>query len=178
MECELNQAAGREAPSTTMWLPAQALNCYEGDARLRSWLTEPGLLTQRMRAIGGPAFRLNVIREETNASGHLREIELLCAGQPWLYAETRVPATTLAAHRWLCELGGSALGEVLAARADVDREPLAFALESPESPLVSRALARARLAPQSLWVRRSSFTVGGSPFVLHEIFHPRIGVMA
>ena len=32
-----------------LWLPASALGCYEGNARLRSWLTTPGLLTHRVR---------------------------------------------------------------------------------------------------------------------------------
>jgi chorismate lyase len=171
---EVTDATPRPPP---MWLPAQALNCYEGDARLRSWLTEPGLLTGRMRTLGGQAFALCIVRERTGAEGHLRAIELKCGPRVWLYAETQVPAATLELHPWLGRLQGAALGEVLARRDDVRREAFEFArLESGE-PLIARALARAGLEPQALWVRRSRYEVGGHPFVLQEVFYPGTGVL-
>ncbi|MGB8327806.1 MAG: chorismate lyase [Steroidobacteraceae bacterium] len=173
----MNEAAMQHAPATKMWLPAQALDCYEGNARLRSWLTEDGLMTARMRAAGGAAFRLNVIGEATDATGHLRAIELLCGDRVWLYAETRVPAPTLARHPWLARIGKAALGEVLAARTDLARDPFEFARELPESQVVSRALERAGLTAQPLWVRRTRYQVGGAPFVLREVFFPGTGAL-
>jgi len=161
----------------TLWLPGAALNCYEGDARLRSWLLEPGVLTSRMRRMAGADFRLNVVRETTDSGGHLRAIELCAGARAWLYAETRVPGATLRVHSWLATLHGNALGEVLAARDDVRREPLVFARELETSPLIARALARrASLAPQPLWIRRSAYQVGGAPFLLHEVFYPDTGI--
>ncbi len=161
-----------------LWLPAQALNCYEGDARLRSWLLEPGVLTRRMRRIAGGQFRLNVIQETTDAAGRVRAIELCAGARAWLYAETRIPAATLSAHSWLATLEGRALGEVLATRDDVRREPLEFARELESSAPIARALARRpSLAPQPLWIRRSRYQVGGAPFVLHEVFYPDTGMI-
>jgi chorismate--pyruvate lyase len=161
----------------TLWLPGAALNCYEGDARLRSWLLEPGVLTSRMRHMAGADFRLNVVHEVTDSGGHLRAIELCAGARAWLYAETRVPGATLSRHSWLATLQGRALGEVLAARHDVRREPLVFARELDTSPLIARALARRPgLAPQPLWVRRSGYQVGGAPFLLHEVFYPDTGI--
>jgi chorismate-pyruvate lyase len=161
-----------------MWLPGHALNCYEGDPRLRSWLLEPGLLTARMQRECGAAYRLNVIDEQRDDSGFTRIIELLVSDVPWIYAETRVPAATLTAHPWLAQLGRKPLGEWLAARKDIVREELEYCRAYDDDPLVGRALARTKLAPQPLWVRQTRLAVGAAPFVLHEVFFPHTGAHA
>ena len=161
-----------------MWLPGSALNCYEGDAHLRSWLLTPGLLTQRMRDTGGAAFHMNVIGEFTDDGEHRREIELVCDGQVWVFAQTRVPATTLAQHPWLAQIGRTALGEALAAHGRVDRSEFEYALLLDDSEVVRKALARAGQPPRALWVRRSSFAVDGAPLQLQEVFLPGVGQRA
>jgi chorismate--pyruvate lyase len=161
--------------SARMWLPGHALNCYEGDALLRSWLTEPDLLTQRLARECGTAYRMRVVAQTHDAGGFTRAIELLVDDLPWVYAETRVPEPTLAAHQWLTQLGNRPLGEWLAERQDLTRSELEFCKVFPDDPLVARALARARLAPQALWVRRTCFAVSGAPFVLRELFYPHTG---
>ena len=140
-------------PASVMWLPGQALNCYVGDAALRSWLLTPGLLTLRIREAAGAGFVMNLLREERVADAHWREIDMGCDGVPWMFAHTRIPAATLAAQPWLGSIGRRTLGEALA----------------------GRALAHAGLPAQPLWIRHSAFRTAGAPFDLYEVFLPAIG---
>lgn len=85
-------------PSDTRWLSGVELVTHEERAALRSWLLTPGLLTQRIRAAAGTDFSMSVLREQTTASGHEREIDMRCAGVVWLFAHTSIPAPTLSAQ--------------------------------------------------------------------------------
>ena len=155
------------------WVPAHELTLRESDTALRSWLTTPGLLTERVRAAVGAQFRLRVVDESTSGGDLMRRIELGRDGEPWIYAETTVPAATLAHHPWLAAIGARSLGEVLAAFAGaVHRSDLEFALLPGDAPIVARACALAGVRARALWARRSTFRVDGAPFVVHELFLP------
>jgi chorismate-pyruvate lyase len=160
-----------------MWLPGHALGCYENSAALRSWLLTPGLLTERIRDAAGSAFRMTLLAERADgAGGHLREIEMGRGAQVWMYARTRVPAGTLARHPWLAAIGATPLGEALARHgARVRKSEFGYAMLYPEFAVVARALERAGLGPQALWVRRSTFEIDGAPVALREAFLPAIG---
>ena len=163
-------------PASTMWLPANALNCYVGDAVLRSWLNTPGLLTQRIREAAGDGFSMHVLREERVGVDQVREIDMCCDGRVWMFAHTRIPANTLAAQPWLASIGARTLGEALAGRASLEREEFRFAQCYPDTPLAKRVLEHTGLPAQPLWVRHSAFRVAGEPFDLYEVFLPGIGV--
>ena len=155
------------------WLSARELSLCMHDAALRSWLTTPGLLTERVRVAVGPQFRLRVVEEVPAGDEFVRCIELGRAGEPWIYAETTVPATTLAHHPWLATIGQRSLGEVLAEfPGAVTRSDLEFAWLDGDSPLVARALAQAAVASRPLWARRSTIRAGAHPFVVREVFLP------
>lgn len=162
-------------PATAMWLSAAALNCYESDTDLRSWLLTPGLLTERIRAAAGDQFRMQVLHEGVMQGEHVREITMSCADRLWLFAHTRVPAATLAAQPWLGQLGDTPLGSALAKREDLQRATPRYALLGEQAWVVARALRLAQLSPRNLWVRHSAFHIGPSPFDLYEIFLPGIG---
>lgn len=166
----MNDTATTSAAAEGMWLPAHALNCYEGDASVRAWLMTQGLLTERVRAQCGAEFFLRVVHEGPAGSGHLRAIELGTRTTPWIYAETQVPAATLARHPWLGEIGGVSLGEKLAGHDGVTRTDYQFARLTPDAPIVARALARIDAAAQPLWVRRFQFFVEGAPLTVQEVF--------
>ncbi|MCW5574334.1 MAG: chorismate lyase [Steroidobacteraceae bacterium] len=158
-----------------MWLPASALDCYEGDAALRSWLRTPGLLTERVRAASGATFALQVFAEDTRHGEHRRAIALGPREAPWIYAETAIPDATLAREPWLARIGTVSLGEALTAHGDVTRSGFSYARLTPDVPLLARAAERAPFAPQPLWVRRSEFAVRGAPLTVQEVFLPAIG---
>jgi chorismate lyase len=163
-----------------MWLPGHALNCYEGDARLRSWLLTPGLLTERIRDAAGAAYRMTLVYEGSVAGGDgRRDVEMSCGATLWMFARSQVPATTLARQPWLGQIGGVPLGAALAERAaGIERSEFSYALLQPDQELVAIALERARIAAQALWVRRSTFLIDGAPLHLREVFMPSIGVPA
>jgi chorismate--pyruvate lyase len=158
-----------------LWLPGHALNCYEGDARLRSWLLTPGLLTQRMRDTCGERFRMNVLSERNERGDHLREIELCCDGIAWVWAQTHVPAALLAAEPWLAQIGQTALGEALASHGALRRPEFDYAKLHDDVDVVRAALARRALPAQPLWVRRSVFELGAHTLTLREVFLPDVG---
>jgi chorismate--pyruvate lyase len=157
-----------------MWLPGSALNCYEGDAGLRSWLLTPGLLTARIRAAAGAAFTMAVLGEYRDGATHVRDIEMGCGARRWMFARTRIPAQTTALHPWLMHIGDQPLGEALAAHGRVTRSEFDFArLYTGDA--VDAARARAGLDARPLWVRRSTFAIDGAPLVVQEVFLPGIG---
>lgn len=161
-------------PPAVMWLPGSALNCYESDANLRSWLLTPGLLTERIRAAAGSDFRLRVLHEGLLQGEHVREITMSRGNEPWLFAHTRIPSTTLATHPWLGVIGDTTLGEALAACGDIERTTPRFAMLGGDTWIVARALANAHLGQRNLWVRHSGFHLGREHFDLYEIFMPAI----
>ncbi|MBW3568186.1 MAG: chorismate lyase, partial [Proteobacteria bacterium] len=104
---------------STAWKPLDS--CEELPGRVEDWLAEPGSLTARIRARCANEFRFRLLgeRQEENATVFddavasrvfCREITLGCGGTPLVFARTRIPAATLAAHPWLGELGDKPLG--------------------------------------------------------------------
>jgi chorismate--pyruvate lyase len=167
---------GSDDTGSKLWLPGHALDCYEGNAALRSWLRTPGLLTQRIRDGAGAAFRMTLVDERGDGdAGHLREIEMGCGEVPWMFARTRVPRATLERHPWLARIGTTTLGEALQAHGRVTRSEFDYARLYDDVEVVRLALGRAALTAQPLWVRRSTFHVDGLPLVLQEVFLPQIG---
>ena len=156
------------------------------DPALRAWLSEPGLLTERLRACCDGEPGLAVVAESeaplaqadaallaaSGSCAFVREIELTCDGRPWVFAQTLVPLATLARHGWLANLGRTALGERLAAVPGIERGPLEFARLVPGDRLYRRALRERREAPPGLWARRSWFAIGGDRLLVQEVFLP------
>lgn len=170
---EVEPIASKSNQPDTRWMPEAALHPRETDAVLRSWLTTPGLLTERVRASVGPRFRLRVLDERRTRDDFVRRIELGRDGEPWIYAETTVPAATLVQHPWLSMIGSRSLGEVLAENsARIRRSDFEFANLDYREPLAARALELAGLPAQPLWARRSTMSVEGAPLAVCEVFLP------
>ncbi len=153
-------------------------------AGLVAWLTDPGLLTDRIRSVcgGAPAVRVvderlgfltaeqQALLEAPAASCFARQVQLTGAGQTWVFAESLVPDHTLELHPWLAELGDSSLGATLAGLAGVSRGPFEFAPLPASHPLAASALARRELAPDVVWARRSWFALRGRRLLVQEVF--------
>src|SRR5690606_16224311 len=97
----------------------------------QSWLLEPGLLTARIRALCGERLRFRMLgplrRAQLgpalqarlalgDADCWLREVEFRCDDARLIFAQTVLPATTVASYPWLRELGDTPIGEVLQQR--------------------------------------------------------------
>jgi chorismate--pyruvate lyase len=154
---------------------------------LAPWLTEPGLLTARVRAACGAATRLRLLKLEPapmdpriarrlgvdDVACLLREIEFTCGASRWIFAQSVFPQSTVERYPWLRELGENGLGESLSAIEDVRREPLEY-LELPAShPLVQAAGTPGDAEP--LWARRAVYRLGGWPILVQEVFLPSLG---
>ena len=158
-----------------MWLPGHALNCYAGDALLRSWLLTPGLLTQRLRDSCGAQYHMRRLPERERPNELWREVELCCGDTIWVFARTRFPNTTLAAEPWLRHIGDTPLGEAMASHGGCARGEFTYAELGQHHEVVATAVNRASVAPRALWVRRSVFTLRGGEFELQEVFLPQVG---
>lgn len=173
-----------EAADAPAWLaPAAALGAPPA---VLGWLTEAGLLTERVRGRCPGRFGLRIVEErhdalepgDARALGvadprcFVREIELTCADAAMVFAQTLVPATTIAAEPWLAELGNEALGPRLARTGHARREAFEFARLQPAHALYRRAWRTAAAGPQTLWARRARYRLGPQPLVVQEVFLP------
>jgi len=103
----------------------------------------------------------------------LREVQLLCDDQSWVYARTVIPATTLAGPaRCLLRLGNRPLGAVLFADPTVVRGGVEIACLRSRHRLYRRASLSLTTKPTILWGRRSLFWMGGRPLLVAEVFLP------
>lgn len=155
---------------------------------LHPWLAEPGLLTERVRRACGEATRFTLLRLERASLGTaaarrlgvsdtgclVREIEFSCGDARWIFAQSLFPDSTVRLHRWLAELGSSALGVSLLGRHDVSREPLEYR-GLPAGHELARAAAVACSDAEPLWARRAVYQLSGAPILVQEVFLPALG---
>ena len=158
-------------------------------AGLVSWLTEPGLMTDRIQAASGAPAGLQVIDERLGylsrdeqalllaplSSCFVREVELTALGRPWIYACSLIPDHTLEKHGWLAELGTSPLGATLKEFPDLDRSPFEFAPLPASHPLAMRATARLDVKPDLVWARRAWYSIKRCRLMIQEVFLPELG---
>jgi chorismate--pyruvate lyase len=162
---------------------------------LLSWLSEPGLLTARVRELCGPQmhFRmLGPLRDAPlavplqarlgvpDAQCLLREIEFRRGAKRIIFAQTILPASTVAAFPWLGELGDAPLGEALRrAKQPLVREPIEYCALRPGDALARAAgdsdgnVASDTDAPR-LWARRAVYRLAGCPILVQEVFLPAL----
>lgn len=105
----------------------------------------------------------------------VREVELLCDEQPWVFARTLIPATSLQRSvRRLTQLGEKPLGAVLFSDPKVHRGVTQIARLQPKHPLFDAACIHIDDRPEMLWARRTMFYLAGRPLLVNEIFLPDI----
>jgi len=174
------------------WSPRPRVHARLLPAGLANWLFDRGSLTQRLREICADRFRVRVLRQEWTRPDHdeahalqlrmttwawVREVQLLCGDQPWVFARTLIPALTLGGRgRQLTRLGSRPLGEVLFADPTVRRGPVEVARIGPDQRLHHRAFANCNEPPDTIWARRSLFWMDSSPLLVCEIFLPDLPV--
>ncbi len=146
----------------------------------REWVLDRGSLTERLVEQSEGDFRVEVIRQgsgfpiatEQQALGLrrrqaciIREVALLCHGEPWVYARSIVPTTTLTGSaRRLAHLGNKPLGAFLFNAPDMHRGPLELTRYEKLFPQ----------EPGSGWGRRSVFYLGEKPLLVCEFFTSRL----
>jgi chorismate lyase len=176
-------------PATTEWLPAEKLGQASIEPGLRHWLIGQGLLTLRLKAVGGEHFRLQQVEQFTGlldmgtkawlgtqeSAGLFREVTMSVKDAVWVYAQTIVPDDTLADHPWIAELGDAALGETLVEMSALRRSSYEFARLPASDAVAARALASMTDKPTAVWARRSRLMLRGKPLLVQELFLPAVG---
>lgn len=167
------------------WLPALPASRRSG---VRSWLTDPGSLTRRLRA--GGRFELRLLRQGPAAGRRgdaappdlrrgrkvwRRDVLLLVDGVPCVLGHTVCALRDLrGAWRLVRHLGVKPVGDAVFTRPRTCRTALRVRRLSPGDPLarqVARDVPGRRGA--GCWARRSAFVFQGRALWVSEVFlHP------
>jgi chorismate--pyruvate lyase len=159
-------------------------------AWLYPWLADRGSLTRHLTCACPGHFRVEVraqgwdrvLSSERMALGMprsglalIREVELQCDGEPWVFARTVIPAGSLkGAARRLGLLGDRPLGAVLFADPSTVRGRMEAARFDARHAMFQAACGHWTAAPAELWGRRTLFCYQGKPLLVNEIFLPDI----
>lgn len=163
-----------------------ALRQHHLPPELRDWLLDESSLTRRLQQACAGRFHVELIslgwgrplRGEAQALGVrpwqralIREVQLWCDGQPWVFARTVIPMSSLrGAQRRLAHLGNRPLGAYLFANPALQRSPLQVAQVAGNS----RVLAACTTTVPQVWGRRSVFRLRNHPLLVSEFFLPAL----
>ncbi len=103
----------------------------------------------------------------------IRKVLLLCGKQPWVYARTVIPVSSLRGKlQQFTGLGTWPLGGVLFADPGMRRGMLELAEIFPGQAVFAAATAHMQHQPALIWGRCSVFWLSGKPLLVSEIFLP------
>lgn len=157
-------------------------------APIRPWLTDTGSLTQRLRSACGDRFSVNVIAQHWQSASAAdairlqvprrsplieRQVQLMCGGQPLVYARSLIPLAAL--HGCYTELGSMGqrpLGEKLFADPMMIRGEMLWSWLPRGSHLYHLALRGCEARPPKLYGRCSLFSGAPAPVLVSEYFLP------
>ncbi len=153
----------------------------------REWLLDNGSLTKRLIKKSNGGFSVSVLSQHWARAQDseyrllgvarkqrclIREVLLLCHQQPWVYARSALPETSLTGQlRHLRHFDNRPLGQLLFNTPGLKRSNFQIArLKPADLPLA----AQAQLDDQNttLWGRRSRFVLYNKPLLVSEIFLP------
>jgi len=166
------------------WQPARA-GAAPWPAGLGAWLLDQGSLTAKLVAASGGDFEVQVCFQGVASPkpserkllglgrGHwalVREVVLRGRGEPWVFARSLIPLTSLTGRlRQLRRFDSRPLGAFLFAQPDLQRGTMEVSRIGPGRAYVPPDLqGRAHL-----WGRRSVFRLEGRPLLVSEVFLPR-----
>lgn len=158
--------------------------------KIYPWLKDDGSLTKRLISHCSGQFSVSVRQQQTkkpfnserqilamqNAKvAFIREVELRCNNQPWVFARTLIPMSSLSgAARRLAYLGNKPLGALLFANPSTKRGLVQIARLLPRHSLFSIAVENLKHKPDELWARRTLFWYEKKPLLVNEVFLPGI----
>lgn len=153
---------------------------------LRDWLLDESSLTRRLQQSCAGNFHVELISlgwqrpllDEAQTLGVrpwqralIRQVRLWCDDQPWVFARTVIPMSSLRGRqRRLVHLGTRPLGAYLFADPALQRSPIQVARVDSGS----RLLAACPLSQATLWGRRSVFKLHNHPLLVSEFFLPAL----
>lgn len=165
------------------WQPARP-GAAPWPGALSAWLLDQGSLTAKLVHASRGQFSVQVCFQgmanpkpsERRAlglrRGHwalVREVVLWGRGEPWIFARSLIPLTSLTGRlRQLRRLDSRPLGAFLFAQPDLQRGAMEVSCIGPEHAYVPPALQEGA----HLWGRRSVFRLERKPLLVSEVFLP------
>lgn len=177
--------AASYSSSSLLWQPMQRLARHQYPApALQDWLGDSGSLTARLIAQSGGQFKVRVVRQiiavpllnerqvlgmKRPALALIREVMLCGKDQPWVFARSILPLSSLTGSlRHLRKQGSRPLGAFLFSQPQLTRSAIAVARISRDHAYVPAEL----VGNQPLWGRRSVFYLHRKPLLVSEVFLP------
>lgn len=149
---------------------------------LQDWLKDTGSLTARLVKLSKGNFRVEVLFQgfarirlderqllglPRPAAVLVREVVLYGNNQPWVFARSLLPLSSLTGRlRQLRKISSKPLGAFLFKQPDLIRSPLIVAKFTPADRIIPKSLQQ----EQPLWGRGSVFYVRGKPLLVSEVF--------
>lgn len=151
---------------------------------LRHWLLDQGSLTAKLQDVSDGEFQVQILFQgvarpapsERSTLGLgagqcalVREVVLKGLGQPWVFARSLIPLSSLKGRlRQLRQLDSRPLGGFLFAQPDLIRGGMQISRIRPEQDYVPSLLQ----GNDVLWGRRSAFWLEDKPLLVSEVFLP------
>lgn len=151
----------------------------------RHWLLDRGSLTERLLAKSNGQLRVRVLSQQletprlsecrrlhmhSRSLAMVREVILYGRDQPWVYARSILPLTTLTGRlRCLRKLDNRPLGQLLFNDPSMHRDPIETACLTRGNCDLPPAMG---VFDRPLWGRRSVFRLDDKPMLVSEIFLP------
>jgi chorismate--pyruvate lyase len=173
-----------------VWRNSYRLNRGQLPEQWRDWLLDRSSLTLRLQRACPGTFNVEVVslrmeppllsearalRRPPQELALVRQVRLLCDGQPWVFARTVIPLPSLRGGlRQLALLGNRPLGAVLFADPTMHRSAVEVTRVGRSKRLFSRAIGDTDASAEinEIWGRRSVFTLKGQPLLVSEFFLP------
>jgi chorismate--pyruvate lyase len=149
------------------------------------WLSDRGSLTQRLIEASANRFTVEVLDQvetmpteseaqalniDCDAPVYSRQVLLLGNGEPWVFARSIMPLSTLTGRlEFLRDINSQPLGALLFKDPSMTRAPVEAAFLPTERAHLPDSL---RHIKGPLWGRRSVFRLDQKPLLVSEIFLP------
>lgn len=151
---------------------------------LANWLKDSGSLTARLLGLSHGDFRVQVLFQglaptrlderrllglKTSSSVLVREVILYGCNQPWVFARSLLPLSSLTGNlRQLRKVSSKPLGAFLFKQHKLMRSPMMIA----QFPASTHVVPLQFQQTKTLWGRSSVFYVDHKPLLVSEIFLP------
>ncbi|WP_339338959.1 chorismate lyase [uncultured Oceanicoccus sp.] len=169
-------------PKESNWQNYRHFTSVSVPGSVRRWLLDSGSLTQRLIKSSGGQFKVQVLSQQwqrprlseatllgipTREMAIIREVALLCAGKPRVFARSVIPASSLVGRlRRLRKFNDSSLGEMLFRDTSMRRHPFQIAAIAGNDSQLPADLQQSG----TLWGRRCRFELAARPIMVSEIF--------
>ena len=155
---------------------------------LRAWLLDTASLTLRLQQLCPGRFRVRLLSQswdrpfedearvlemKPGSRALVRQVQLLCAEQAWIYARTVMPISSLCGRlQRLAHLGTRPLGGMLFADPSMRRGGVELARLAAGQDMHAAATFHLAQRPAEIWGRRTVFRLADKPLLVSEIFLP------